>query len=391
MLRGLGAMGCIASRALPSARLSHQVLTVPQPRAAALYRATIESVRDVAGTDIRLLRLRAHEALAEDAGPQSVTLSSPHEAFSYAAGQWVDVHIPGIHTIGGYSFISAPTPMPASISRVLDSPQLPFFDLAVKKARYPPAAWIHSSACVDGAAVAVRVGGKFTLLPALPPSQAVSERSGEKRVQEAAPHILLIAGGVGINPLYSMLLQLAATGGRLSKPEMHGCSSSSSASVSLQPHVTLLWSIRTLQDAFLLPQLRALASSVGGSDSPLAGRLRLILALTRQRAAADEGIGLCDASEPMLVSGRISPVLLQGLLRAAADGDFKLSSSKIFAEQSYAQHSLPVVSSSATRPPGSHHAFVCGPPSMTENLLKMLREDCGFKGEGVDVHIERWW
>jgi predicted ferric reductase len=224
----------------------------------------------------------------------------------------------------------------------------------------------------------VRVGGKFTLLPALPPSQAVSERSGEKRVQEAAPHILLIAGGVGINPLYSMLLQLAATGGRLSKPEMHGCSSSSSASVSLQPHVTLLWSIRTLQDAFLLPQLRALASSVGGSDSPLAGRLRLILALTRQRAAADEGIGLCDASEPMLVSGRISPVLLQGLLRAAADGDFKLSSSKIFAEQSYAQHSLPVVSSSATRPPGSHHAFVCGPPSMTECVAAALNSKlCG--------------
>jgi hypothetical protein len=134
MFRSLRAMGCIASRLLPLAQLSHQVLAAAQPRAAALYRATIESVRDIDGTDIRLLRMKAHEALAGDEILRAGTVCSPREAFSYAAGQWVDFHIPGIDAIGGYSFISAPSQMPALISRALDSPQLPFFDLAVKKA-----------------------------------------------------------------------------------------------------------------------------------------------------------------------------------------------------------------------------------------------------------------
>jgi hypothetical protein len=241
------------------------------------------------------------------------------------------------------------------------------------QARHPPAAWIHSDLCVAGAAVAVRVGGKFTLLPALQPTQAGSELapaalSCDKAGLGAAPHILLIAGGVGINPLYSMLLQLAATGGQLSNPEMHGCSSSSSASASLQPHVTLLWSIRTLEDAFLLPQLRALASSIGGSDSPLAGRLRLILTLTRQHAAADEVIGSGGGpgtSEPLMLSGRITPALLQGLLQAKTESDSKLFSSS-YAGHSCALSALPVASSTATHLSYGQHAFVCGPPSMTE-------------------------
>ena len=150
MMRGShAAMGCIVSRAQPSARLSHQVLTAAQPRAAALYRATIEVVRDVAGTDIRLLRMKAHDALIEGAKPPAP--SPPLEAFRYAAGQWVDFHIPGVDAVGGYSIISAPSRMPDSISRMLDSPQLPFFDLAVKKAR------CHRR-CIPRAFVTLRTG-----------------------------------------------------------------------------------------------------------------------------------------------------------------------------------------------------------------------------------------
>jgi NAD(P)H-flavin reductase len=243
---------------------------------------------------------------------------------------------------------------------------------------HPPAAWIHSSACVSGAAVAVRVGGKFTLMPAFS-EHACATLSGERPGHEAVPHILLIAGGVGINPLYSMLLHLAATGGCLFPIDAHACSGSSSASASLQPHVTLLWSIRALQDAFLLPQLRALASSVNRSDSPLAGRLRIILTLTRQHAVAGDviGDGRPDSLEPVLLSGRISPRLLQGLLQTTAEDDSKLSLSN-FSEHLHAQHALPVIASSATRVPGSQHAFVCGPPSMTECVVVAFVLNCAF-------------
>ena len=139
MLGNLRAIGRIASTALlatSSSRLSHLALTASEPRAASLYRATVESVHDVTGTDIRLLRMRAHEAVPEDAAPQPS--HQTHEAFSYAAGQWVDFHIPGVDIIGGYSIISAPQPMPPSSSLALNSAALPFFDLAVKKARYLP-------------------------------------------------------------------------------------------------------------------------------------------------------------------------------------------------------------------------------------------------------------
>ncbi len=105
--------------------------------AAALYPATVESVRDAAATDIRLLRVRVHEAWTSDDAPHSPACRDT-PPFRYCAGQWVDVHIPGVHAVGGYSMISSPSPMPPPLARVLDSPALPVFDLAVKKARPPP-------------------------------------------------------------------------------------------------------------------------------------------------------------------------------------------------------------------------------------------------------------
>jgi hypothetical protein len=100
---------------------------------AALYPATVEKVRDVEGTDIRLLRVRAHEIVSSDNALDRRACHHP-QPFSYAAGQWVDFHIHGVAAVGGYSMISSPTPLPPLLARVLDSPSLPVFDLAVKKA-----------------------------------------------------------------------------------------------------------------------------------------------------------------------------------------------------------------------------------------------------------------
>ena len=192
--------------------------------------------------------------------------------------------------------------------------------------------------------------------------------SGSKPAAAAVPHILLIAGGVGINPLYSMLLQLAATG---------GCASNAVTQPSF-PFVTLLWSVRTLNDAFLLPQLRALAHWAGAACSPLAGRLKLVLTVTRQELAHDvssvaggrmcndaddASYGAADAGEVLLHSGRMSPALLQRLARVSAPHSNASGGSS--------SSSSPHSSSSAHVHPSpqrmrSKHAFVCGPPSMTE-------------------------
>ena len=95
----------------------------------------------------------------------------------FSAGQWVDMHIPGIPIVGGYSITSTPA-------------MLPLLELAVKASRHPPAAWVTGEARV-GDPVSLRVGGSFGL-PTPPP-----------------PLVLFIGGGVGINPLYSMMRSIA--------------------------------------------------------------------------------------------------------------------------------------------------------------------------------------
>ena len=70
-------------------------------------------------------------------------------AFAFEPGQWLDVHIPAINEVGGYSIASLPN-------------ELPLLDLAVKSSAHPPAAWCTRSAKV-GDRVAIQVGGKFVL------------------------------------------------------------------------------------------------------------------------------------------------------------------------------------------------------------------------------------
>ncbi|CAL8397158.1 oxidoreductase NAD-binding domain-containing protein 1 isoform X1 [Gadus morhua] len=120
---------------------------------------------------------------------------SVHPDFTFKAGQWVDFFIPGVEKVGGFSMCSCPGLLQRE----------GVIELAVKKALHPPAHWIHT-ACTVGAHVAMRVGGNFFFDP---------------RPTDPPADLLLVAGGVGINPLYSVLLHAAhlarqhhASGGR---------------------------------------------------------------------------------------------------------------------------------------------------------------------------------
>ncbi|XP_075931379.1 oxidoreductase NAD-binding domain-containing protein 1 isoform X2 [Anarhichas minor] len=118
-----------------------------------------------------------------------------HPDFSFKAGQWVDFFIPGVETVGGFSMCSSPGLLQRE----------GIVELAVKYTKHPPAHWIHTM-CAVGSRVAMRVGGDFFFNPS--PS-------------DPSVDLLLLAGGVGINPLYSILLHTAgllhlnhASGGR---------------------------------------------------------------------------------------------------------------------------------------------------------------------------------
>uniref|UniRef100_A0A9J7YAJ9 Oxidoreductase NAD-binding domain containing 1 n=1 Tax=Cyprinus carpio carpio TaxID=630221 RepID=A0A9J7YAJ9_CYPCA len=132
---------------------------------------------------MELFSARVCDIMNESDSVKRLRLEVPHPDFSFRAGQWVDFFIPGVDTVGGYSICSSPGLLQRE----------GVIELAVKYTRHPPAHWIHTKCSVDSQ-VAVRVGGNFYFDPQ--PSDPVVD-------------LLLIAGGVGINPLYSILLHAA--------------------------------------------------------------------------------------------------------------------------------------------------------------------------------------
>ncbi|XP_026145737.1 oxidoreductase NAD-binding domain-containing protein 1 [Carassius auratus] len=132
---------------------------------------------------MELFPARVSDIMNESDTVKRLRLEVPHPDFSFRAGQWVDFFIPGVDTVGGFSICSSPGLLQRE----------GVIELAVKHTRHPPAHWIHTKCSVDSQ-VAVRVGGNFFFDPQ--PSDPVVD-------------LLLIAGGVGINPLYSILLHAA--------------------------------------------------------------------------------------------------------------------------------------------------------------------------------------
>ncbi|XP_057593858.1 oxidoreductase NAD-binding domain-containing protein 1 isoform X3 [Hippopotamus amphibius kiboko] len=118
-------------------------------------------------------------AADESPSVKRLRLRVADKAFSFKAGQWVDFFIPGVSVVGGFSICSSP--------RLLEQERM--IELAVKYTNHPPALWIHNQCTLDSE-VAVRVGGEFCFDP---------------QPADASRNLVLIAGGVGINPLLSIL------------------------------------------------------------------------------------------------------------------------------------------------------------------------------------------
>ncbi|KAL4629693.1 oxidoreductase NAD-binding domain-containing protein 1 [Arapaima gigas] len=81
-------------------------------------------------------------------------LAVPSSNFTFKAGQWVDLFIPGVEKVGGFSICSSPGLLRRE----------GVIELAVKYSQHAPAHWIHRECTVDSE-VAVRVGGDFFFDP----------------------------------------------------------------------------------------------------------------------------------------------------------------------------------------------------------------------------------
>ncbi|KAF2192666.1 hypothetical protein K469DRAFT_654433 [Zopfia rhizophila CBS 207.26] len=165
----------------PSAKinLSHEKRTATEPRDRDLHHVILDKITPV-GDRIRTFRL---------------VVKDKQSGINFLPGQWLDVHVPGIEEAGGFTITSTPRDaVPRDSSLSTDAESSPFLELAVQKSpENPPAAWLwQHEENILGKELTVRVGGSFVW----PPPEVDIDKI--KRV-------VFIAGGVGINPLISML------------------------------------------------------------------------------------------------------------------------------------------------------------------------------------------
>jgi len=154
--------------------LSHVERTAAEPRDDTLHRVLLKRI-DQINSEIRLLRL---SPVTGDKG------------FTFLPGQWLDVHAPTVPKAGGFTITSPPSLLSSSNSD-------PYFELAIQKSPdNPPAAWLwRPEEEILGSELQVRVGGGFVWPPQFYGDEIKSA--------------VFVAGGVGINPLMSILSHLS--------------------------------------------------------------------------------------------------------------------------------------------------------------------------------------
>ncbi|KAI1280146.1 hypothetical protein F5Y07DRAFT_356049 [Xylaria sp. FL0933] len=209
-----------------ASKTDHLERTAAEPRDKSLHTVVIEHIEQVNDTT-RVFRL----GIPRDSPP-----------IRFLPGQWLDVYVPGVKKAGGFTITSTPRearlahPPPPEPEGATGGAQGkdgkdgkdgkkgetakaegPYLELAVQKSPdNPPAAWLWQDADVDdgegpgsssnpisssiiGSGVRVRVGGGFVW-----PPPGINVRSSLHRV-------VFVAGGVGVNPLVSMLCSLASS------------------------------------------------------------------------------------------------------------------------------------------------------------------------------------
>jgi len=236
----------------------------------------------------------------------------------FMPGQWVDFHIPGVSVVGGFSICSTPQQLQHD----------GYVELCVKKSNHPPAKWLHESAAA-GNEIQLQIGGDFAY-----------DHEQLKNVP-----VVLMAGGVGITPLISMVRT------RLSMQESEQRHNSSSI-----PHsTTLIYSAKTAEDLLYREELQALAQSHPS--------FALYLSATKGSGGMHAPDGSWKPNE--INAGRVPLQLLRDALSATSTSDALSSSSS---------SSVP-------------HLFLCGPPVMVDELLP-LAQQCV---PNENVHKESWW
>nr|XP_028605587.1 oxidoreductase NAD-binding domain-containing protein 1 [Podarcis muralis]XP_028605588.1 oxidoreductase NAD-binding domain-containing protein 1 [Podarcis muralis]XP_028605589.1 oxidoreductase NAD-binding domain-containing protein 1 [Podarcis muralis]XP_028605590.1 oxidoreductase NAD-binding domain-containing protein 1 [Podarcis muralis]XP_028605591.1 oxidoreductase NAD-binding domain-containing protein 1 [Podarcis muralis]XP_028605592.1 oxidoreductase NAD-binding domain-containing protein 1 len=230
-------------------------------------------------------------------------LAVTDKEFTFKAGQWVDFFIPGVAVVGGFSICSSPGLLQ----------QEGVLELAVKQTTHPPAHWVHTQ-CTLGSEVALRVGGNFFFDP---------------QPADAPANLVLVAGGVGINPLFSILLHVAdlqrtrenkGSGYKMGTANLFYCAKNT--------HELLF------------------RKHILGLTNTFPGRITCSFHVTKQSSP------ICENLQPYIKEGRIS----------ADDLEKHISTDTLW--------------------------YICGPPAMIESISKVLA-NLGVTQD--KIFFEKWW
>lgn len=234
---------------------------------------------------------------------KSLRLLVADKAFSFKAGQWVDFFIPGVSVVGGFSICSSP--------QLLEQERM--IELAVKYTNHPPAIWVHNKCTLDSE-VALRVGGEFFFDP---------------QPTEAPRNLVLIAGGVGINPLLSILRHSA---------DLHRDQANKGSSYEIGK-IKLFYSAKNTSELLFKKNILDLVNE-------FPEKITCSLHVTKQTAQISEEL------KPYITEGRITEKEISN----------HVSAGTLF--------------------------YICGPPPMTDFFSKQL-EDSHVPKE--HICFEKWW
>ncbi|KAI9376007.1 hypothetical protein BJX61DRAFT_539320 [Aspergillus egyptiacus] len=344
------------------ASIPHTVRTAAEPRQNRLFTVRLSHIEEVNPT-VRLLRLTLPADVQKPQSQDEVDDTADAETgqpepFTFFPGQWLDVHIPSVPNAGGFSITS--TPADAQVLPPLEPPEElapadealehlidprgrePYVELAVQKAPSNPAsAWLwRPREEILGKELCIRVGGAFVWPP-----------SGQKL--EEIRNVVFVAGGVGINPLISMLSHLnnndETTGHYHPSLNIHVLYSAKLPDATTQESA--------LDQILFLPRLREIVRSQSHHD-----RLHITLNLFLSNLDDESSPLLAQSPKDLTIHAR--RINQDDLRKVISGSDLKFS-------------------------PTETVCYVCGPPQMTDEVVSTLGGL--LNGQKERIYFEKWW
>ena len=295
--------------------------------------------------------------------PSITNTNTNNSNFTFLPGQWVDFKPvpssswtpPERGNIGGYSITSIPS-------------SLPRLELAIQVSRRHPVAHWVTNHCVTNDLVDVRVGGNFTYHESFEEESSSNEEQKQQTTktvqqQSSMDRVLFVAGGVGINPPFSMIQQWV-----VDQKQKHTTSTKSKA--------VLLYSCGKTDGFLFLKELGKLVQNIPD-------QLRVICTTTKQhQSSLEDDLQKEVDGNIVFQEGRIDLSKIRGAVQwlnecgNAVDTNSSTKDERLVLETT----AVGVVADAV---------FVCGPPGMPESITKILEEK--FVQSEDSVHFEKWW